>query len=313
MIFVVYAVVAAAVVLLSDKASAYVDLLDKRTSLSGAFIGGVMLSAVTSLPELFTSLSSVLILDQPGMCLGNILGSDLFNLAMLAVVILIFFRSFQSEKVSRSHAAVSWFVLAIYGAVLLNMLGILRFEVFSLSITSIIIVVLYALSVRHLSGEEEAPQKDNSPLTLRQIVTRFVLAALGIIGLSVILTFITDALAQRLNLGAGLAGALFLGVATSLPELASTVALFRMKNYNVAIGNIVGSNIFNFLILSVTDLAYIGGTVYQFGDPSTVALLVLGAIATPVILLMLRNKNRFTQLICPSCTIGCYIAFLMGS
>ena len=52
MIYLIYLALAAAVVLLSIKASIYVDLLDKNTKLSGAFIGGVLLSAVTSLPEL---------------------------------------------------------------------------------------------------------------------------------------------------------------------------------------------------------------------------------------------------------------------
>ena len=75
MIFVIYAIIAAAVTFLSVKAADYVDLIDKKTSLSGAFIGGILLSAVTSLPELFTSLSSTLLLDEPGLCLGNILGS----------------------------------------------------------------------------------------------------------------------------------------------------------------------------------------------------------------------------------------------
>ena len=94
MIFVIYALVAAAVTMLSIKAADYVELIDKKTSLSGAFIGGILLSAVTSLPELFTSLSSTLLLDEPGLCIGNILGSNLFNLTALAVMIVIFSRTF---------------------------------------------------------------------------------------------------------------------------------------------------------------------------------------------------------------------------
>lgn len=58
-------ILAVLVVYLSVRLSYYVDCLDKKTNLSGAFIGGVMLAAVTSLPELFTSLTAVLALDQP--------------------------------------------------------------------------------------------------------------------------------------------------------------------------------------------------------------------------------------------------------
>lgn len=143
MIYLLYALVAAGVVGLSVKASDYIDLLDKKTSLSGAFLGGIMLSAVTSLPELFTSISATMLIHEPDMCLGNILGSDLFNLAALAACILIFARSFRGAKLSHSHQVVNILVLCCYGVMILNWLGILHLEIFSINITSVIIVLLY--------------------------------------------------------------------------------------------------------------------------------------------------------------------------
>ena len=103
MIYVLYLVVAALVTFMSIKASEYVDMLDKTTSLSGAFLGGILLSAVTSLPELFTSISSTLMLDQPGLCIGNILGSNLFNYAMLSVFILTAVVKFAKCDLSKIH------------------------------------------------------------------------------------------------------------------------------------------------------------------------------------------------------------------
>ena len=90
MIFVYYILTAAAVVWFSIAASRYIDMIDRTTRLSGAFLGGVLLSAVTSLPELFTSISATVLIDNPSLCIGNILGSNLFNSGMLAVVILFF-------------------------------------------------------------------------------------------------------------------------------------------------------------------------------------------------------------------------------
>lgn len=72
--YILYILVAAAVVWLSVKASHYIDLIDQKSSLSGAFLGGVLLSAVTSLPELFTSISATVLLAKPSLCLGNISG-----------------------------------------------------------------------------------------------------------------------------------------------------------------------------------------------------------------------------------------------
>ena len=87
MLILAYAVSALLVILLSLKLSNYVDLLDKQTNLSGAFLGGVLLAAITSLPELFTSISSVVFLDEPEMVVGNILGGLLLP-AMLKLCCL---------------------------------------------------------------------------------------------------------------------------------------------------------------------------------------------------------------------------------
>ena len=318
MIYLIYVVLAVAVVIVSDKAGKYVDLLDKKTSLSGAFIGGVMLSAVTSLPELFTSISATLFLDKPELCMGNILGSDLFNLQILAVLMIVYFKSFAKASVAKSHIFVSLSVILIYISLALNMLGIVSFDIIPgfriVSVTSIIIIILYTLGIKQMANEnqDEDDSEDDSPLTLKQVITRFILTSIGIIAISIALTYATDEIATRLHLGEGLAGAIFLGIATSLPELASTVALFRIKNYNIAIGNIIGSNIFNFIILAVADLVYFGShSVYDFSDPKNINLLVFGLASMLIFVFMAKFKNKATQIFCSLGMLACYFAFLL--
>lgn len=310
MIYLVYLVLAVAVTLLSVKASDYVDLLDKKTSLSGAFIGGILLSAVTSLPELFTSISSTVFLDAPELCLGNILGSDLFNVSALAVISLLFYRRFLKGSLSKNHVIVLSLVLLCYLALAANLFGLLRFEILTVSITSVILFVCYLLSVRFLSGEDGEEEETSSPLTLKQIIFRFLLVSVGIVASSILITYVTDAISIRLGLAQGFAGALLLGVATSLPELASTVALFRIGNFDIAVGNIVGSNIFNLLILVVADVLYVGSGLYTFSDPSTQVLMLFGAVAMVSTWVLLRFRNKLTALFCPIVTILCYLGFL---
>lgn len=316
MIYILYIICAIVIVLLSNKASVYVDLLDKKTSLSGAFIGGVMLSAVTSLPELFTSLTSTVWLDKPGLCLGNILGSNLFNLLILAVLILIFFKGFSTAKVAKSHIVVSIAIILIYLFMMLNLQNAFPLEFLTINITSIIIILLYIYGVKHMAADEsETDENDNSKLTVKQIVFRFILVSIGIVGISIAITYVTDIIAdeKHLNLGAGLAGALFLGIATSLPELSSTVALFKIKNYNIAIGNIIGSCLFNFTILSLADIFYFKpGGIYDFSiDPKNLNLLILGPIAILAMAIMFKFKNKYTQAICSLVVIASYILFLV--
>ena len=318
MLYLFYIICAGLMVWLSNKASVYVDLLDKKTNLSGAFIGGVMLSAVTSLPELFTSLTSTVYLDKPGLCIGNILGSDLFNLTVLAALMLIFFKGYSSAKVAKSHIIISIAVGGIYLLTLLNWLGILsgelKFGSYTISILTLFIIILYILGVRYMAQDESAGDEDDTDtkLTVKQIVTRFILVSIGIIAVSILVTNLTDKIAVKLGLGAGLAGALFLGVATSLPELVSTFSLFRLKNYNVGIGNIIGSNIFNFLILSIADICYFGNkTVFDYSDPKNVNLIIFGAVSTVAMLISFKFKNKITQCISALTVIACYIAFLV--
>lgn len=313
MIYLLYLLTAGGVTLLSIKAADYVDALDKKTNLSGAFIGGVMLSAVTSLPELFSSISATLMLNEPGLCIGNILGSDLFNLMILAVLMLIFMKDFSKASCSTRHLVVLGLTAASFVGILLNWLGVLQMEFFSISVTSLILFVAYFISVRFLAGEdgEKSDDADNIPLTVKQIAIRFALVSVGIIVLSIAISYLTDGIADALGLGKGIAGALFMGIATSLPELSSTISLFKKRNYDIAVGNIVGSNIFNFFILAFTDLIYFGHGVYDFSDPKTINLMCFGLASSVLMFCALKAKNKAIKY--PACALAvvCYVGFLV--
>ena len=314
MIYLLYLVVAALVTFMSIKASEYVDMLDKTTSLSGAFLGGILLSAVTSLPELFTSISSTLMLDQPGLCIGNILGSNIFNYAMLSFFILTAVAKFAKCSLSKIHFVVAVSVIAMGGLILCNKYGFLAFDIGNVSVTSVLIILLYVITVwvMYKMGGTSESEDDGEPVTLsrKQILTRFTIVSIGIVVFSVILTYITDELSVRLNLGKTVAGALFLGVATSLPETASTFTLFKIKNYDIAVGNIVGSCLFNFTILSVADFFYRGGGIYTIADTSTMNLIIFASVASILAGVMLKFRNKATAVICPVGIIASYIAFL---
>lgn len=308
-----YVIVASLVVYFSIKASQYIDMLDKTTEMSGAFLGGVLLSAVTSLPELFTSISATVLLDKPSLCIGNILGSDLFNLAMLAVVGLIAISGFRHARIAKGNILVTLFVILVYAVLILKWFNIIDFEIATINIATVIIVVLYAIGVRYLAGNKSETQEDDgNPINLstRQIVVRFTMVSIGIVLLSVIMTYVTDDLATEYNIGMGLAGAIFLGVATSLPEVSSTIALFRMKSYDIAVGNIVGSNLFNFMVLCIADLLSLRSDIYDFTDVKVQNLLVFGMVATIATLPALKTRKTSIRVLCLLAIVACYGAFL---
>ena len=199
------------------------------------------------------------------------------------------------------------------------MLNIVNFEVLKISITSIIILVLYTLGVKTMSNDDSGTAdefKDETAVTtslsLKQIIIRFILVSIGLVISSILITYVTDIIAARLNLGASLAGALLLGIATSLPELTSCVSLVKIGNFNVSVGNIVGSNLFNFLIIFISDLLFIGGTVYNFTDNQTKNLVLFGLISTILMLTVLKIKDKIKNkyiLYIPS--IGIIVSYLL--
>lgn len=314
MIYLSYAIVATIVVFLSIKAAKYVDLIDKTTSLSGAFIGGILLSAVTSLPELLTTISATAWLDSPGLSIGNILGSNLFNLTILAFLVLLNSKNYKKSNISKSHFTTTILLCLIYGSIILNLLGVFNFEILSISITSILILIFYIFGLNTMANDNTTDDCDEEDLiidlSLKQIIFRFILTSIGLVVFSVLITYITDIISTELNLGAGLAGAIFLGIATSLPEVTSCISLVKRGNFNIAVGNILGSNIFNFLVLFIADVIYTKGTIYLFSDVETVNLLLFGALATPFMLLVLNKKRKSSYIFSSICIMMCYVLFL---
>ncbi|MEG2288938.1 MAG: cation transporter [Clostridium sp.] len=293
MIYILYLILAICVIGFSIRLSYYVDELDKKTNLSGAFIGGVMLAAVTSLPELFTSIASTVFLDEVQLVSGNILGSNIFNTAVLGLLIFMYLKPFKKAKITTSHQNTLKFLMILYGIIFIAISVGRDFTFFGVSIFSIIIMLIYVIGVRKMSGDEGTNNSVESEcnLTVKQIYVRFIILSLGLIACSIGITIVTDMIAKDLNLGVTLAGALFLGVATSLPEVTASISLVAKGNFNAMIGNLVGSNLFNFCILFLADIMYIKGSIY-IPSNQVYLLIIFGIICTVFSYSILKMKKE---------------------
>lgn len=311
MIYIQYLILAALVVFFAVKLSYYVDALDKKTNLSGAFIGGVMLAAVTSLPELFTALTAVLSLDQPSLVQGDILGSNVFNLCVIGVLILFTSRGYMEAKLSRSHSTTLMYGLVMYTCAFIAIIKPMEISlgIFSVNLMTICILAIYGVNVVFMKSDDSADNdnEDDCPLSVKQVAIRFALFSIALVMVSILLTHVTDDIAKELGLGATVAGAIFLGIATSLPELSASVNLVRMKNFNASFGNIVGSNLFNFTILCFADIIYTKGGIY-INETQVMNLLLFGFISSILTLLLIRFKTRRPIiLICSALILVSYV------
>lgn len=303
MIYVAFLLLAALVVFLSIKLGKYVDLLDKTTKISGAFMGSVLLAAVTSLPELFTSLSATLLLQQNGLVLGNILGSNLFNLAVFGAVVVFLFPKFRNARITKSHLLTIFGFLLIYGLIAVAIFFVTMPKLGWINIVSFLIPIVYVVVLLKMPKVEETEETAECDLTTKQILARFIVAAVLLVAASICITYVSDAIAEALRLGKTFAGALLLGITTSLPELVSTVTLCKRGNFNAAAGNIFGSNLFNFLILFLADIfSFREGTgsvyiAFNSGEAGTQAMLLLflGIAASLLVLFTLLTKHKAKQ------------------
>lgn len=330
MIYAAFVLLAAAVVFLSIKLSKYVDLLDKTTNVSGAFIGGVLLAAVTSLPELFTSISAVLFLRENNLVTGNILGSNIFNLAVLGACIAVMFRGFHKAKVGKHHVLTILFCFIIYGLIAIAVFVKNTPKLGFINIVSPFILAIYVLTIFFTPKTEEADESVECNITVKQLILRFIAAAVLLVGVSIAITYVADAIADKTNLGKTFAGALLLGITTSLPELVSSISLCRKGNFNAATGNILGSNVFNFFILFLADLLSFrkGSTdVYPFfrdgAEGMQSALLIILGVASIIfaaVALLVKTRapskrmlGHVTAISCGTVMTLAYFTFLILS
>ncbi|MFR5527609.1 MAG: sodium:calcium antiporter, partial [[Clostridium] innocuum] len=141
----------------------------------------------------------------------------------------------------------------------------------------------------------------------------FICYSVGLVMVSILLTTVTDRLAEELQLGATVAGAIFLGVATSLPELSASVNLVRIGNFNASFGNIVGSNLFNFIILCFADVLFTQGSIYV-NEPQVMNLLGFGAFSMVCTLAVIYGKkHRALVLLASVAILGSYVTSILLS
>ena len=322
----IYLVLASLVIFLSIKLSKYVDLLDKKTKIAGALLGSILLAGVTSLPELFTSLTGTIIVGKNDLVLGNIMGSDFFDIMIFGVVYFLVFKKFTEGKVGKQH-----YMSCLFTGLMIIAVTIAAF-VFSangwligyFNPMSLVIIAIYVVSVilTPKTEEKEEQEEVDSPLSVKQIWIRFAIASVILIAASITVTIVTDKVVMGFGIGETFGGSLFLGVATSLPEVTATIALCRKKNFDAAYGDIIGSCTFNIIILALADAMSFRAESPLFTITSDSLMLIIGTAFTLVLLfisiLYIRSKyfkndikSRIFLYTISTLLISSYIVYLL--
>jgi cation:H+ antiporter len=298
MVWIQFLLSSAVIVVAAVKLSEYGDIISVRTRLSGMFVGTLLLAGATSLPELLSSVNAVN-LGVPGMAAGSIFGSNMFNMFMLAVLDLIYQNARILRRVAMNHALTASLATLLAGAAVFFILADINLSIGWVGVDSLMIIAVYIGGMRMIQTQggpppTELPIDEGKIPSLKRAGTGFVIATIVLIGVVPLLVESAAQIGEITGLSAGFIGATLLALVTSLPELVATTAAVRLGAYDLAIGNLFGSNFFNMLAFGLTDVFYLQGRFIDLIDSNFALIGLLGLLLTSMGLIgnLLRVERR---------------------
>lgn len=255
----------------------YGDILGEKTGMGRRWIGVVLLAATTSLPELFTGFGATVLAPLPDIAVGDVLGSCMFNLLILSFMDAIHPESV-SARAHQSHALAIGFGLLLLGIAGLALLAGNRLPALGwVGPLSPVLIVVYFVAMRVIFSHERhrraretqevAEGLQYSEITMRSAVLNYTGAAALVVGAALWLPQLGAELARQTGLGEAFVGSLFIAITTSLPEIVVSITAVRIGAIDLGVGNVLGSNLFNLLVLGLDDVFYARGPILAEADP----------------------------------------------
>jgi len=301
------------------------DIIAEKTGLSHSWIGLILLATVTSLPELITGLSAVTIADVPDIAVGDIMGSCVFNLAIMIVLDLLHRDEPIFVRAHQGHILAAGFGIVLIGWAGMSVLLAehqFTFNIGHVGLYSPILIGLYLIAIRTVFQYERNQREEfvedvaarYGEITYSQAVRRYVLAAAVLVAAGVWLPFVGADLAEAMGWRTTFVGTLFVAAATSLPELVVTIAALRLGALNMAMANLIGSNLFNMLVLAIDDIAFLKGPLLSHVSPVHAVSAFSAVIMTGIVVvgLLYRSKTRVFRYV-DWISISLFLVYLLNS
>jgi cation:H+ antiporter len=299
----------------------YGDIIAHKTGLGGMWVGVVLLAVVTSLPELFTGISAITIVGSPDLTVGDLFGANSFNLLNLALLDVVFRRGILLGVTTSGHRLTGWLSLALVLIAAVSIFISSRF--IALGIGWIgwytpLIIILYIVFMRVLFRFEErnpSPQVAEpvyEDMSLKRVYLCFGISAAFVIGAGIWLATIGEEIAGVTGLGESFVGSIFLAFTTSLPEITVSFTAMRLGAVDMAVANMIGSNLFNMTVISIDDLFYTKGPMLaHVSENHLVTALVLMLMTGLFIVGLYLKPKRLFRLSWWNCVM--IVLFIVGA
>lgn len=247
----------------ADRLTEGASALARRMRVPEIVIGLTIVAAGTSAPELFVSLVSAL-KDTPDMAVGNVVGSNIFNTLLIVGCAAMVAPMVIAPSTVKKDMPFAVGASMLLSAVILMGNDVSRSDGFVLlAFFALFMVYTFRVALQKENGENASVV---APVNVWKSLL-YVVAGLGglIIGSNLFVDSASD-VARQLDISEGVIGLTIVAGGTSLPELATSVVAARKGQSAIAIGNVIGSNVFNILLIlgltaTVSPMAVQGITV----------------------------------------------------
>ncbi len=295
----VFLLSATAIILAGIRLAPYGEAIGRRTGIGQGWIGLLFLATLTSIPEMTTTVTGAMI-DVPNIALGNAFGSNLFNVAIIAVldVLLLgrgpFLLKVRTYHVLSGSVAIVLTLFAALGIVIgssVTWLGISPFSWLILLGYVAGVVLLFHAEKKQVGIEEESSE----PMSLQKALLGFAISAVVVVVSGIFLIRASKEIALATGLSASFMGAVLVAIVTSLPELATSIGALRIGAYDMIVGNLFGSNMFNILTIFFADSAFRSGSILadlRGGETDQLIVAICGVLLTVIAMIAIGIRSR---------------------
>jgi cation:H+ antiporter len=301
----------------------YGDIIAEKTGLGRAWIGLILMASVTSLPELVTGISSVTYADVPDIAVGDVLGSCVFNMLIIALLDAIYRIMPISAKAHQGNI-----LSAGFGILLLSIVAISLFLGKSISPLgwigpySLLFVIIYFIAIKLVFSYEKrqiaayikemAVELKYKDILTKTAIINYSVNAVVIIIAATFLPKIGEGIAETTGLGQTFVGNIFIAISTSLPEVVVSISAVKIDAIDLAIGNLFGSNIFNILILAIDDIFFIKGPLLSFVNPNHIISALSAVAMTTIAIIGLTYRAEKKPLLLAWDSIGIVMVYIIN-
>ena len=316
----IFAAAAAAVWFAGTRLSGYADAISTKTGIGKAFTGMLLLGGITSLPEVAAVSTSAAVGNAP-LAVNNLLGTASINLILLAVADIIYGRDALTSVAATPATLMQGILSMLLASVIAVIATVGDVSLFGVGAGSTLLAVgcVAALWIasdfenRHVweavredsrrdgngAGFTAEAAEEKRPLAerpLRDLLVATTVTALLILVGGFFLSSSADAIASQTGIASGMIGFVLVGLSTSLPEISSISAAIRIRQYDMAVGDIFGTNLFNIALIFLADAIYRGPPVLSVAGKFEVIGAILPVVLTGVFIVGLLERRSRTVL-----------------